>query len=750
MMRRLLTTVTSAGCLLLSATSAHADTCLGEPCPYSSSGQIGQSGNGTLRFPQAVAVGPDGSVYVSDQSSHLVQVFNPQGQFVRQFGTPGTKPGQLTAVSSITVTPGNLLALTDGGTNRVVLFKAATGEMIGHVGGSGSGVGQFRFGAGGGNDQPAGGAITNYKGYLYVSDSGNDRVQRIDTTGENPTVLIDSGSLAHPRGLAVRQGRLIVADDQNHRLAIFDLSGKFIRSVGAGKGAGPGQLSFPFGVAVDSAGATFVADDMNQRIVRFGAAPDFKYRARWGSYGTGPGQLAYPRALATNAKRELFVTNTGNDRIDVFSGRGTLLRSFGTSGRAPGQFNTPGGVAVDASGIRAVADTINGRVQLLNPDGSVASIWGSPNPGPTILRRPIDVAFDEAGNGFVLDQRRGRIFAFSRATALNTTSFGTIGTGPGQLLDPSAITRTADGTLWVADTGNSRVARFSSSGSYGGSFPTGDPPRGIATSPDGTTVYVTTTRNRVEYYDTSGKLLGRFGFGPGSRLGQLNAPADLTIDAAGTLWIADRGNSRVVHFGPTGQRLGTFGSRGSGDGAVFSGPTDVAVDCRGTLTVTDTRNNVVRYFQLASPPAGPACATLPAPGQPPALQYPTLPAPDGPLVTLKALRKTKLLTSGVALRAGCDTTCEITLTATVTQTGLPPKRKGVKKRKRVTIALSSVTKKVESGATTVVRLKASAANSRKLRAALAGRKGVVVSVTATATASVGEPSVEDLRISGTR
>jgi len=750
MMRRLLTIAASAGYLLCSTTAATADTCLGEPCPYSGAGQIGQSGNGVLRFPQAVAVGPDGNVYVSDQSSHIVQVFSPDGRFVRQFGTPGTKPGQLTAVSSITVTPGNLLALTDGGTNRVVLFKAATGEMIGSLGGSGSAAGQFRFGAGGGNDQPAGGAITNYKGHLYVSDSGNDRIQRIDTTGQNPAVLIDSGVLAHPRGLAVRQGRLIVADDQNHRLAVFGLDGKLIRSVGAGKGAGPGQLSFPFGVATDSAGATFVADDMNQRIVRFGAAPDFTYRARWGSYGTAPGQLAYPRALATNARRELLVTNTGNDRIDVFSGRGTLLRSFGSSGRAPGQFNAPAGVAVDASGIRAVADTINGRVQLLNPDGSVASIWGSPNPGPTILRRPVDVAFDEAGNGYVLDQRRGRIFVFNRATALNSASFGTVGTGPGQLLDPSAIARTPDGTLWIADTGNSRVARFSSTGSYGGSFPTGDPPRGIAVSPDGASVYVTTTKNRVEYYDTAGKLLGRFGFGPGSRLGQLNAPAGLTVDAAGTVWIADRGNNRIAHFGPTGKRLGTFGARGSTPGAVFSGPTGVAVDCRGTLTVTDTRNNVVRFFPLTTPPAGASCATLPVPGQPPALQYPTLPAPDGPLITLKSLRRTRLLTSGVAVRAGCDTTCTLTVTATLTQTGLPPKRKGGKPRRRVTIALSSASYRIDSGATKVIRLVASQSARNRLRAALAGRKGVVASITATATASVGEPSVEDLRVAGSR
>src|SRR3954464_11608336 len=66
-------------------------------CPYAAAGQVGKRGEGVLRFPQAVAVGPDGSVYVGDQGSHVVQVFNAAGQFVRDVGIAGTGPGQLTS-----------------------------------------------------------------------------------------------------------------------------------------------------------------------------------------------------------------------------------------------------------------------------------------------------------------------------------------------------------------------------------------------------------------------------------------------------------------------------------------------------------------------------------------------------------------------------------------------------------------------------------------------------------------------------
>ena len=428
-------------------------------CLYTSSSQIGQRGGGVLRFPQTVAIGPDGLVYVGDQSSSVVQVFSPDGTFRREVGAAGTRPGEMTSVGAIAVTPDNTL-LVAVGTNRVDRFNA-DGTLVGSFGSSGTGVGQFHFGAGGGNDAPAGGGLTVGGGYIFVSDSQNDRLQRFGLDGSGATEIVPPGLLANPRGLATRGQRLIVADDHHHRLVVMDFGGRVIRTVGSGQGSGRNQFSFPFGVAVDPQGRVFVADDINQRVLRFGPQPDYKYKARWGSYGTGPGQLAYPRAIASDSSGALYVTNTGNDRIDVFDRGGRLLRSFGTSGRGPGQFNAPLGVAADANGLRAVADSVNGRIELLNPDGSIASIWGSPSPGPTILRQPVAVAFDAAGDAYVLDRRRGRIFVFARASGLPARTIATQGSGPGQLLDPAAIAIDSRGTISVADSGNKRVARFS-------------------------------------------------------------------------------------------------------------------------------------------------------------------------------------------------------------------------------------------------------------------------------------------------
>ncbi|MEA2231092.1 MAG: tripartite motif-containing protein 71 [Solirubrobacteraceae bacterium] len=116
-------------------------------CPYLSGSQIGQRSGGVLRFPQAVAVGPDGAVYVADQSSNVVQVFGPDGAFVRDVGVAGTRPGQLGSVGAIAVAPDNTLYVADG-SNRIDRYDPS-GQSIGSFGSGGTEVGQFYFGAGG-------------------------------------------------------------------------------------------------------------------------------------------------------------------------------------------------------------------------------------------------------------------------------------------------------------------------------------------------------------------------------------------------------------------------------------------------------------------------------------------------------------------------------------------------------------------------------------------------------------------------
>src|SRR4029453_11042768 len=89
-------------------------------------------------------------------------------------------------------------------------------SLLGSWGKPGSGVGQFLFGGGRGNDAGAGGGLATANGMLYVADSGNNRIQRFTVTGAQGAVILPPGELAHPKGLAVRGTRLYIADDQRH------------------------------------------------------------------------------------------------------------------------------------------------------------------------------------------------------------------------------------------------------------------------------------------------------------------------------------------------------------------------------------------------------------------------------------------------------------------------------------------------------------------------------------------------------
>ncbi|WP_028064972.1 6-bladed beta-propeller [Solirubrobacter soli] len=715
-----------AAALILLAPGVATAACPGaDPCPYSASSVTGQRSGGVLRFPQATALGPDGSIYVGDQLSHVIQVFGPDGAFQREIGAPGTGPGQLTAVGGVAVAADGTVYVVDG-SDRVLRF-AADGTFLSQFGSSGSGPGEFHFGAGGGNDAPAGGGIAlGPDGTVYVADTRNDRIQRFAADGSSPVVIVPAGRVKRPQGLAVSKSRLIVADDLNHRLAIFDTGGRFIRTVGTGEGNQPDELQNPYDVAVDPSGRVYVADNSNHRIVRYGPAPAYTYRARWASFGPQPGHVQFPRGIAVDASGKSFIADPGGNRIDLFDVGGTSLGAFGIDGRASGQFIQPLGVGADASGIRAVADSINGRIVLLNPDGSVASMYGAPAPGPTLLPDPVGVAFDASGEIYVVDQERSRVLVFDR-TGRIVRSIGSRGRNPGQLLAPSAVAVSPGGTVYVADEGNGRVVRFTTAGTHLGSFGSYRSLRGIAVSPDGSRVYtVDSARNKITVSTAAGGDVAEFG-ATGSKLGQLRSPSGIATDAAGNVWVADRGNDRVQEFTPDGTPVTAFGEWGTQPGQ-FIEPVGISVDCRGLVTVGDSDNNRVQTFQAATPGA---CATLPQIQSPPAPILYTQPGPVPPVIDVTATRTANIL--GIRqfpLRVNSDTPVKLAVTVT-----LKP-RSGSKRSVKLTLS-----QPLAAGKTVTVRPRLSASGAATLRRALGKRRGLTADVRVTATPTDGPVAV---------
>jgi DNA-binding beta-propeller fold protein YncE len=118
---------------------------------------------------RALALGPDGNLYVADACNHRIQVFSKGGELVRCWGTSGSEPGQLSYPYDLAFNQAGVLYVVEYGNHRVQKFTAE-GESLGVWGGPGRGPGQL--------DRPWALAIDS-RGRIHVLDTENHRVQRI-------------------------------------------------------------------------------------------------------------------------------------------------------------------------------------------------------------------------------------------------------------------------------------------------------------------------------------------------------------------------------------------------------------------------------------------------------------------------------------------------------------------------------------------------------------------------------------------
>ena len=175
------------------------------------------------------------------------------------------------------------------------------------------------------------------------------------------------GQFVWPVAMAFdKNERLYITDEYNHRVAVYDSSGKYLSQWGA-FGDGDAQLNGPAGIAIDAGDNVFVVDQKNNRVQTF--TLDGDYVGQWGKEGSGEGQLNLPWGVAVDSDGAVYVADWGNDRIQKFSPEGGFLASYGAPGQGDGEFHRPSSVAVDPEGYIYVADWGNERVQVLGPDG---------------------------------------------------------------------------------------------------------------------------------------------------------------------------------------------------------------------------------------------------------------------------------------------------------------------------------------------------------------------------------------------
>jgi sugar lactone lactonase YvrE len=229
-----------------------------------------------------------------------------------------------------------------------------------------------------------------------------------------------------PYGIAIdSKGLVYVADQRVGAVFIFNTETQDTQMIRNGFEAHFGWVN---GLAIDDDDRLFVSDGKMHRVLIFNAKHEVENQIAEG--------LQDPVGLAIDTtNRFLYVVDTQQDQVIVYDADSLkLLRRIGTGGKnhfltTPGDFGAPQGVTVDGDGNVYVTDTMNNRVEIFDADGNFISEFGKNGDGPGYFARPKGIAVDSDGHIWVADQVQDRLQVFNREGQLLTY----IGSGHGEL-----------------------------------------------------------------------------------------------------------------------------------------------------------------------------------------------------------------------------------------------------------------------------------------------------------------------------
>ncbi len=219
---------------------------------------------------------------------------------------------------------------------------------------------------------------------------------------------------------------------------------------------------------------------------------------------------------------------------------------------------------------------------------------------------PSGIVRDSAGNLYIADTGNNRIQKFT-SDGTYISQFGSYGTDNGQFNGVLGIAFDSSNNIYVVDQGNHRIQKFTSAGTYisqFGSFGSSNGqfqyPSGIATD-SLNNIYVVDINNfRIQKFDTSGTYLSQFGSYGGDDSQFLSNPWGIAIDSSNNLYIVEGSYNygRIKKFTSSGIYISQFGSGGSGEGQ-FSNPKGIAFDSSNNIYVVDQGNHRIQKFTSA-------------------------------------------------------------------------------------------------------------------------------------------------------
>jgi len=569
----------------------------GGTCSPSSTfcGDGGAATFASLYSPRGIALDTDNGItylYIADTYNFVIRKVNLSTGIITTVAgagnineVPGLGDGgpatsaRVALPFAVAVTAAHDLLIADTYGNRIRKVDHSTGTITTIAGGTDC-TGTSFCGDGG----PATSAelylpidvTVDSSGKVTFSDHGNQRIRQIDASGNISTI---AGGATCPSGTYCGDG-------------------------GAATSAG---LSGPYGIAFDSAGDLLISDTANQRIrkvdhttgvislIAGDGYPGFIDNATPASTG----RMNNPAKVSADSAGNIYVGDTANHRIRKITASTNTISTFAGTG-ATGDLatvpatelalNSPAGVAVDTNGLVYIADTANNRILRIDANGNIYRIAGTDVAGyggegalaaGAPLNAPSAVAVDTAGNVYVADTGNHRIRKFTVGGTISTIA----GTGNGgfnsdgtastaQVNSPKALAFDPSGKLLVADTANNRIRRIDLTG--------------------------TPTITTVAGGGTSG-----LGDGAAATSATLNTPTAVAVNKDGVIAVADTGNHRIRTFSIGGNITTALGSGAAGNtgdntdptgsNAKLDSPSGVAIEDSGAVHVADTNNHRIRY-----------------------------------------------------------------------------------------------------------------------------------------------------------
>lgn len=355
-----------------------------------------------------VAVDAYGVLYVINGREGKVREISAEGEILGTFGTRGKGKSEFMKLRGIAIDADGVLYLADEGNKKITAIRLEGARAAAALP----------------KAQPLG--RFNLKGpvrkYVYKSnlfavrpDLGvaaylpmTKEIVLVDTESKKTTLMRNGalqGQVKNPRGLGVDSGgQLYVSDTGNGRLQIFSAEGKYLNQFGE-SGSKEGKFSDPSGVTVNLKGVIYVADTGNKRVQAFNADGIFLF-----SIGpvVGDVSLRKPVGVRTDNLRNLYILDADLKRVIVTDANGKFLRAWDDSG----DLQDPVAMDYDGRTYFYILDRGSCSVKIFDDQGKYVSSFFARGPGERELMDPqyMNIADNKV---YVADYASGKILAFA-------------------------------------------------------------------------------------------------------------------------------------------------------------------------------------------------------------------------------------------------------------------------------------------------------------------------------------------------